>query len=287
MNITIEENKSLQVIVQESGLEPTKAQVLLDNFSGYFELASEWEQKAKMLVVTNESQVAEMKMAREGRLFLRSKRVEVENSRKKLKEQALREGKAIDGIANVLKAVIVPIEEYLDEQEHFVENKQKAEAEARQLEAEKLLREKEERERLEKEAEERRIRAENERLKKEAEVREAAAKKEREEAERKLAEERKQAAAEAEKTRREAEAKLQAEREANEKARAEERKKVEAEREAFRVRAAVEAEKVREAIEANAKAERIIYEAKIAEERRLASMVTCPKCGHTWEAKDE
>jgi hypothetical protein len=38
-----------------------------------------------------------------------------------LKEQALREGKAVDGIANVLKALIVPLEEHLDKQERFVE----------------------------------------------------------------------------------------------------------------------------------------------------------------------
>ncbi len=277
-----DETKDLQVIVKESGLEPSKAQVLLDNFSGYFKLAAEWEQKAKTLVVTDESQWGEMKMAREGRLFLREKRIAIENTRKKLKEQSLREGKAIDGIANVLKALIVPIEEHLDAQEHFIENKKKAEEEARRLEAEKVLREKEEKERLEKEAEERRIREENERLKKEAEAREAAAKKEREAAERKLAKERASA-----------EAKLKAEREARERELAEERRKAEAERkaaeakaqkerEAERKAAALEAEKIRQEAAAKAKAEREAYEAKIAEERRKAATVTCPKCGHTW-----
>lgn len=255
------EEKSLQVIVKESGLEPTKAQVLLENFSGYFELAADWEKKAKAIVVTDEAQVAEMKMAREGRLFLRSKRLEVENTRKALKEQSLREGKAIDGIANVLKAVIVPIEEYLDDQEKFVEKKQKAEAEARQLEAEKLLREKEEKERLEREAEERRIRAENERLQKEATEREAQAQKEREAAARKLEAERKKA-----------EAKLKAEREAREKELAVERAKAEA-----------NAEKIRKEAEERAAKERAEYEARLAEEKRLASIVTCPKCGHKWE----
>jgi len=40
----------LSVIVKESGLEKTKAQVLLDNFSTYFQIASEWEKKAKTIV---------------------------------------------------------------------------------------------------------------------------------------------------------------------------------------------------------------------------------------------
>jgi hypothetical protein len=115
------EVNQLQIIVQESGLEKTKADIILDTFKDYFKIASEWEKKAKAIEVTSETQTAEMRMAREGRLFLREKRIAVEKTRKELKEQALREGKAIDGIANVLKGLIEPIEEYLDRQERFVE----------------------------------------------------------------------------------------------------------------------------------------------------------------------
>ena len=52
-------------IVTESGLEQTKAQVLLTNFQNYFEIAAEWETKIDSLNVTDVSQVAEMKMAKE------------------------------------------------------------------------------------------------------------------------------------------------------------------------------------------------------------------------------
>ena len=148
-------------LVEQSDLEPNNADILKKKFNDFFDIAGEWEARAKQIVVTDESQIAVMKMAREGRLFLRAKRIEVENTRKQLKEQALREGKAIDGIANVLKALIVPIEDHLEAQEHFVENKRKAEEEQRRLEAEKLLHEKEERDRQEREAE---------RVRKEAEV---------------------------------------------------------------------------------------------------------------------
>jgi hypothetical protein len=112
---------ALATIVQQSGLEKTKADYVLEKFQDYFKIASDWEQKAKILVVSSPNQTAEMKMAREGRLFLRQKRLDIEKARKELKEQSLREGKAIDGIANVLKALIEPIEEYLDKQERFVE----------------------------------------------------------------------------------------------------------------------------------------------------------------------
>jgi len=118
--------QDLQVIIKEHGLEPSKAKTLLEKFQDVFTLASEWEQKAKTLTVSASSQVAEMKMAREGRLFLRSKRIEIENTRKALKEEYLRGGKAVDGIANVLKAIIEPIEEYLEQQETFAEHEKEA-----------------------------------------------------------------------------------------------------------------------------------------------------------------
>jgi len=163
------EDNQLTLIVRESGLVEAKAKILLDNFSNYFEIAADWEKKAKMIIVTDPTQMAEMQMARTGRLFLREKRIAIEKTRKQLKEQSLREGKAIDGIANVLKALIVPIEEYLERQEKFVEIRMAKEAEKKRIEAEK----KAEEERIAKEkaeTEEReRIRKENEQLRKEAE----------------------------------------------------------------------------------------------------------------------
>ena len=211
----------LSIIVKENGLEKTKAQILLDNFSRYFQLAADWEKKAKTIVVTDANQIAEMQMARTGRLFLRQKRIVIEKIRKDLKEQSLREGKAIDGIANVLKALIIPIEEYLGRQEKFVEIKASEEAERRRIETEK----KAEEERIAKEkaeiAEQKLIRKENEQLRKETE-----------EKEKRLAEERarveaEKAKAEKERKKREAERiayeeKVQEERaEAERKARAE------------------------------------------------------------------
>ncbi len=230
------ENK-LQVIIQESGLDTTKAKFILDNFQSYFEIADEWTRKANTIVVTNEKQKADMQMARAGRLFLREKRIAIEKARKELKEQALREGKAIDGIANVLKALIVPIEEYLEKQERFVEIQAEKKAEALRLEVEKRI----EDERIAKEkadAEEQiRIKAENEKLKAEAEIREKQIKEERQKAEAEKAEIEKKAAeerarqekiltaekAKAEAARKEAEAKAAKEKE-------EERQKAEKER---------------------------------------------------------
>ncbi len=131
-----EEQNQLQIIVKDSGLPKTKAEYILEKFQHYFKMAAEWEEKIKTMVVTDVSQTTEMEMARVGRLFLREQRIKIEKSRKELKEDVLREGKVIDGIANVLKALIVPIEEHLDKQEHFVENKAKEEAERKRIEEE-------------------------------------------------------------------------------------------------------------------------------------------------------
>jgi len=117
------ENQLVKVI-NESGLDKTKAQVLLENFANYFEIAADWENKAKALTITSVEQRAEMKMAREGRLFLKEKRVAVEKTRKSLKENALREGQTIDAIAKILTNLILPIEENLEQKEKYAEIKE-------------------------------------------------------------------------------------------------------------------------------------------------------------------
>jgi hypothetical protein len=139
MNQEVIESNALVRIVESSGLEHTKAEYILEKFSSYFQIASEWEKKAKMLTVTEISQVAEMKMAREGRLFLKGKRIDIEKARKELKEQSLREGRTIDNIANILKNLIEPIESYLEKQEKFAEIKEAEFRESRREERIKKL----------------------------------------------------------------------------------------------------------------------------------------------------
>ena len=116
-----EEVSALVVQTEQYRLEPETQQSLLQLFTPMFTRAEEWKKRAESIVVTDASQVREMKMAREARLALRDIRIEVEHERKRLKEDSLRKGKAIDGIANVVKYLIEPIEKHLEEQEKFVE----------------------------------------------------------------------------------------------------------------------------------------------------------------------
>jgi len=60
------------------------------------------------------------------RLELKKIRVEAEKKRKEMKSESLRKGKAIDGFANIIKFLIVPIEEHLQKQEDFIKVLEKA-----------------------------------------------------------------------------------------------------------------------------------------------------------------
>lgn len=117
-------------IINESGVEKETSLLLSKNFQEFYDVATEWNEKAKTLVVTNANQVTEMKMAKEARLILRDIRVNADKTRKALKEESLRYGKAVQSVYNVIESLIVPTEKYLEEQEKFVqiqEEKRKAE----------------------------------------------------------------------------------------------------------------------------------------------------------------
>ena len=289
-DIAVVEDSRLKDLVEKSELESTKAAILLQRFGDYFKVAAEWEIKAKAITVTDASQTSDMAMARIGRLELRQKRIAIEHTRKELKEQSLREGKAIDGIANVLKGVIVPIEEYLDKQEKFVERKEAAEAATAKAEEEAQA----ERDRIAQEEAERkeqeRIRLENERLKKEAEAKEKALAKERakveaekEAAEKKAREEREAA----EKARLEAERKASEEKEQIETAARVEREKIQAEKEAIERKAQQDKEAAEKKVQAERKKAR---ELKIEQERieaeRKAAEIECPYCHERFIPKE-
>jgi len=118
-------------LIDESGLNDERKLALKGSFNDFISIAQEWESKAKEIHVTDSSQKDLMKMAKEGRLLLRQKRLDIENLRKTIKEQPLRECQAIDSVAKAFKDLITPIEDYLKEQEEF--EKRENEAKLNQL----------------------------------------------------------------------------------------------------------------------------------------------------------
>ena len=125
-------NKVIEVI-EKSGLAKTTGIQVRDSFIPFLEQAQEWKKKASELVVTDISQVDEMKMAKEGRLALKRVRVEANKKRIELKAEGLRYNKAVQEAYNVIENEITPIEEHLQKQEDFkkeYEEKQRMEKQA-------------------------------------------------------------------------------------------------------------------------------------------------------------
>lgn len=303
----------LDIIVKESGLEKTKAGVLLKEFGLFFDQLTEWDRKARCIIVTSEDQELEICQARALRLVLQRRRCEVESARKRLKEDALREGQAIDFIAKKIKSLIIPIEDYLEKQEKFAENlaAERARIESERIEKERI--EAEQRRLAEESAERERIRIENEQLKKEAIAREKLRQEELAAVQKKMAEERANAEAE----RKAIEDKARKEKIESEIKLAEEKAKADTIRKAAEVRAAAErseaekklaterakAKAEKEAADKKAEAERKNIEAKAAAERKkiedearaeiakakseVEQMFTCPKCGYKFSKESK
>ena len=141
METKVEEKNELVVLIEGSNVEESTLASLKEAFLPFYTQAKEWEGRAKQLTVTSIDQVAEMKMAKVARLQIKSIRTDVEKRRKEMKEDSLRKGKAIDAVANMLKGLLEPIEEHLEEQEKFaerIEQKRKnelAESRTKQLQA--------------------------------------------------------------------------------------------------------------------------------------------------------
>lgn len=102
-------------------IEKTKGDYIKEKFQDFAQAIEEWSEKANAIVVTEETQKELMAEAKEGRLLLKSKRIEVEKVRKSLKEQSLSEGRLIDSIAKYLTGLIEPAEKHLELQEKFIE----------------------------------------------------------------------------------------------------------------------------------------------------------------------
>jgi hypothetical protein len=120
-------DSNLEKIVQDSLIVKSKQDYILAEFKDFTAIADEWREKAMAIVVTDESQVELISQAKEGKKILKAKRIEIEKTRKKLKEQSLQEGRLIDGVAKHLMAIIEPAEKHL-------EQKRKAEVKAKRIE---------------------------------------------------------------------------------------------------------------------------------------------------------
>ena len=114
-------SQEIDALINAGLIEKTKGDYIREKFQDFTQAVEEWSEKANAIVVTDETQKELMLEAREGRLLLKAKRIEVEKTRQSLKEQSLNEGRLIDSVAKYLKGLIEPAEKHLELQEKFIE----------------------------------------------------------------------------------------------------------------------------------------------------------------------
>ena len=106
--------------LEEIEVSEDTALIVKNSFMMFFEDASKIKEQAEGLVVTSIDQTDKMELAKESRLALKTIRCSVEKKRKELKDESLKKGKAIDGVANIIKKLISPIEDHLQRQENYI-----------------------------------------------------------------------------------------------------------------------------------------------------------------------
>jgi hypothetical protein len=102
-------------------VELTLEEKIQTHFLDFEKQAGEWMTKAKTIKVTDAKQTDLMKDAKDARLALKGIRVSVEKKHTELKADALKYGQTLDKVKRTLVGYIEPIEEYLLEQETFLE----------------------------------------------------------------------------------------------------------------------------------------------------------------------
>jgi hypothetical protein len=105
-------------------VKPSLEMEIQGHFLEFERKASSWMKKAKTIKVTDATQQKEMEQAREARLELKKIRIAIDGKHRELKEESLRTGQTLDKIKRTLTGLIEPIEDYLLEQEKFVETQE-------------------------------------------------------------------------------------------------------------------------------------------------------------------
>lgn len=122
----VDEDKQLAVVIQQNSLLPETAQSLQSSFAPLFGQAKTLISQSRAVVVTDASQIDQIKLSRAFRLQLRRVRIEGENLRKSLKEESVKRGRAIDAFNTILLHLVESEEARLDNQEKIVERQEAA-----------------------------------------------------------------------------------------------------------------------------------------------------------------
>lgn len=130
MEATTNEVANIEQGLVRTGLTVKNAQELLQAYGMPLTRAGELLAEYEQLEVTDESQTELMQKAKDMRLELRDIRLDVKKRHDELKADVLQRANAIDYVERTVRSFIKPAEEYLEQQEKFVQR----------LKAEKLAR---------------------------------------------------------------------------------------------------------------------------------------------------
>lgn len=111
-------------IVQESGIETVKANLIVDTLGPLAIEAADLIQKSKDIIVTDATQVSEMKAACTARKAIKDVRGRAEKGRKELKSDVLVLSRLIDSCGNLIKDECEKAETRLQESEEFAIRKE-------------------------------------------------------------------------------------------------------------------------------------------------------------------
>ena len=118
-----ETGTQLETIIAEQGITKAGMHPLIEAFGAPFTEAGEVLADYQAIKVKDELDLGTMAKAREARLILKKARTTVENNRKELKADIVKQGRAIDSVARFVKEQIEPAEKYLETQEKYAELK--------------------------------------------------------------------------------------------------------------------------------------------------------------------
>ena len=121
LEVMEETPEEFEIIISENNVDKPSISGLLDVFQPFLNSVKKWQIESESISVTDVNQKKEMAEARRIRLELKNARVSIEKKRKLLKENLIRDGRIIDGFANVCKKIIEPLELRMQENEEFEE----------------------------------------------------------------------------------------------------------------------------------------------------------------------
>jgi len=117
----------LEMEIKDLPISDLKKDILRDSFTEAYETAIPLIQEAMAFVITDESTADDTKLAAEKYKQLNEVAKRVEITRKEVKDEALREGQAIDAIGRKLKDMSAPALEHLKLQKDYLKLKKERE----------------------------------------------------------------------------------------------------------------------------------------------------------------